>query len=192
MRNLSGSGFSVSRAVSMTPLVRSRSSASPCFLGTKATDAIRGSVSSARRIEATCAGVASVERYAEISIWSSSCVPSPARAPRTKRKSPSKTSVMATVPIAVSCMPALREKLRNTSPRKNLTLPQSKIVIAPFFVGDDSSVFEPHDSASHPIDDGLVVRRDDDRRPFEIDAEQQLHDFGRVGRIQVPGRLVAQ
>ena len=69
--------------------------------------------------------------------------------------------VMATVPIAVACMPALRVKLRNTSPRKNLTLPQSKIVIAPFFVGDDPAVFETHDAAAHAIDDGLVVSGDD-------------------------------
>ena len=61
-------------------------------------------------------------------------------------------------------MPALRVKLRNTSPRKNLTLPESKVVIASLFVGSDSAVFQAHDAAAHAVDDGLIVGRDDDRR----------------------------
>ena len=100
--------------------------------------------------------------------------------------------MIATVPIAVACMPALRVKLRNTSPRKNLTLPQSKIVITPFLVGDDSAVFQADDAAAHAVDDGLVVGGDDDRRALEVDAKQQFHDLGRVGRVEISGRLVAE
>ena len=70
---------------------------------------------------------------------------------------------MATVPIAVTCMPALREKLRSTSPRKNLTLPQSKIVVASLFVGSDAAVLQAHDAPAHAVDDGLIVRCDDAR-----------------------------
>src|SRR5579872_2876242 len=100
--------------------------------------------------------------------------------------------VMATVPIAVACMLALRVKLRNTSPRKNLTLPQSKIVIAPFFVGHDAAVFQADDAPAHAIDDGLVVRGDDDGRALEIDPEQQLHDLGGIRRIEIAARFVTQ
>src|SRR5579863_9260371 len=100
--------------------------------------------------------------------------------------------VMATVPMAVACIPALRVKLRSTSPRKNLTLPQSKIIIAPFFVGYDPAVFQAYHPAAHTVDDGLIVRGDDNRRAFEIDAEQQLHNFRRVGRVEIARRFVAQ
>src|SRR5579871_179845 len=96
-----------------------------------------------------------------------------ASAARTKRKRPSSTIVMATVPIAVTCMPVLREKLRSTSPRKNLTLPQSKIIVAPLFIGSNASVLQPNDATAHAIHDGLIVRRNDDRRSLEIDPLQQ-------------------
>src|SRR5579872_6422942 len=96
--------------------------------------------------------------------------------------------VTATVAIAVACTPLLRVKFEITSPRKNRSLPQSKEVIPSLFVADDTSVFEPHDSASHAVDDGLVVGGDDNRRPFQIDAQEQLHDFARRRRIEISGR----
>src|SRR5580704_1776330 len=104
-----------------------------------------------------------------------------ASAPRMNRKRPSSTIVIATVPMAVTCIPVLREKLRDTSPRKNFTLPESKIV-APLFVVDDAAVVETHDAAAHTIDDGLIVGRNDDRRSLEIDALQERGDFGGVRR----------
>src|SRR5580693_2853664 len=100
--------------------------------------------------------------------------------------------VIATVPMAVICMPALREKLRNTSPRKNLTLPESKIVVASLFVGCNAAVFEADDASTHSIDDGLIVRCDDHGRPFEVDALQERGDLGRVGGIEIARRFVAE
>src|SRR5579863_354336 len=105
---------------------------------------------------------------------------------------PSRTIVMATVPIAVICIPALRVKLRDTSPRKNLTFPESKIIISSFFIGGDAAVFQPDDPPPHAIDDGLVMRRHDDGRSFKVDAQQERGDFRGVRGVEISGRLVAE
>src|ERR1700681_2442665 len=111
---------------------------------------------------------------------------------RTNRNAPSSTIVTATVPIAVNCMPALRVKFVRTSPRKNRSLPQSTEIVASLIVVENASVLQPYDAPAHPVDDGLVVGRDHDGRALEVDPLQQLHDLGRVRRIEIPGRLVAQ
>ena len=73
-----------------------------------------------------------------------------------------------------------------------MTLPQSKVIVASLFIGGDSAVFEANDSAAHPIDDRLIVRCHDDGRAFEVDSLQQRRDFGRVRRVEISGRLVAE
>src|SRR5579884_127682 len=115
-----------------------------------------------------------------------------AKLARAYKNAPSKTIVTATVPIAVACMPALRVKFRRTSPRKKLILPQSKEIVPSLFIGHDAAVFQPDDAPAHAVDDGLIVRGDDDRRAFQVDAPEQFHDFRGVRRIQIAGGLVAQ
>src|SRR5476651_1066546 len=102
------------------------------------------------------------------------------------------TMVTATVPIAVNCIAAFRVKFAKTSPRKNWTLPQSTKVIASLVVVQDASVFEPDHAPAHTVDDGLIMGCDQHGRPLEVDALQELDDLGRVRRIEIPGRLVAQ
>src|SRR5580698_1708958 len=167
IRNTSGSGLPGIRDVSICPRKRRRKSAQPFSFGTYSPDATRASAAMARRNAATCAFEASFETAADIVIWSSNCPPKPASAARINKNVPRRTMVIATVPIAVACIPALRVKLRNTSPRKNLTLPQSKVIIASLFVGRNAPFLEPHDAATHPVDDGLVVGCDHDRGSFE-------------------------
>src|ERR1700737_2584522 len=111
---------------------------------------------------------------------------------RMKRKRPKTTIEMATVPIAVSAIAMLRVKFWATSPQKNLVLPQSNVVPAPFFVVGDSAVDEAHHAPAHPIDARLVVGRDDHGRALGIDARQQRHDLAGRFRIEVAGRFVAQ
>src|SRR5580698_2438730 len=94
--------------------------------------------------------------------------------------------------MAVNCIAALRVKFVKTSPRKNWILPQSTEIVASLVVGEDASVFEPDDASPHPVDDRLIVSRDQDGRALEVDALQQLDDLGRVGGIEVAGRLVAE
>src|ERR1700681_662678 len=117
-----------------------------------------------------------------------------------------------TVPIAVTCMIMFRVKLRQTSLRKNRILPQSmayasregEIFAVGTYVGYDAvieaalvvrehlPVLETNHAAAHPVDDERVVRRDDDRGAFEIDAVQEVDDFVGVDRVEVSGRFVAQ
>src|SRR5579872_1439552 len=97
----------------------------------------------------------------------------------------------ATVPIAVNCIAALRVRFVRTSPRKNLTLPQSKEVEPPLLITDDAAVLQSDDAFAHAIDDRLVVGGHDDGRAFGVDPLQQVHDLGRVAGIQVSRRLVA-
>src|SRR5579872_1237291 len=130
--------------------------------------------------------------YVEIVIWLKTSLPSRPTDALKYKKAPSSAMVTATVPIAVACIPALRVKLRKTSPRKNLILPQSKEVVPSLFVGGDAAVLQTNDAAAHAVDDGLIVRGDDDRRAFEVDAAEQLHDLGGRGRIEVAGWFVAQ
>src|ERR1700733_1104946 len=102
------------------------------------------------------------------------------------------TIVTATVPIAVNCIAALRVKFAKTSPRKNWTLPQSTKVIASLVVVQDAPVLEPDDASPHPVDDRLIVGRDQHGRALEVDALQQFDDLGRIGRVDIPGRFVAE
>src|SRR5690348_8345596 len=111
---------------------------------------------------------------------------------RRKRKTPSKTIAIATVPIAVTAMVRLRVKFWATSAQKKRTLPQSNVVASLLFVVRDAPVDEAHDSAAHAVDERLVVRRDDDGRALRVDARQERHDLARRLRIEVAGRLVAQ
>src|ERR1700730_7263144 len=91
---------------------------------------------------------------------------------RRKRKTPSRTMAMATVPMAVTAIVMLRVKFCATSAQKNLTLPQSNVVASLLFIVSDAAVDETDDAAAHPVDDGLIVRRDDDRRPLGVDTRQ--------------------
>src|SRR5271154_2712564 len=102
------------------------------------------------------------------------------------------TMVTATVPIAVNCIAALRVKLAATSPRKNLILPQSTKIETSLVVVKNAPLFESHDTPAHAVDDRGVVGGDDDRRPFDVDALQEVHYLDRVGRIEVPRRFVAE
>src|SRR5215472_8738247 len=111
---------------------------------------------------------------------------------RRKRKTPSRTIAIATVPIAVTAIVRLRVKFWATSAQKKRTLPQSNVVASLLFVVRDASVDETHDAPAHAIDDRLVVRRDDDGRALRVDAREERHDLARGLGIEISGRLVAQ
>src|SRR5579883_2040332 len=146
--------------------MRSRSSFKPCCLGTYCAPATRWSLARAVRTAAICSPVAVLFMYVEIVIWLKTSLPSRPTDALKYKKAPSSAMVTATVPIAVACIPALRVKLRKTSPRKNLILPQSKEIVASLFVGDDLAVLEPDDAPAHAVHDRLVVGGDDDGRSF--------------------------
>src|SRR5271166_960620 len=111
---------------------------------------------------------------------------------RMKRNTPSTMIEIATVPIAVRAMAALRVKFWATSAQKKRTLPQSNVVTASLFVVGDTAMHQAHNAAAHAVDARLVVRGDDDRGPLRVDAREQRHDLARRLGVEVAGRFVAQ
>ena len=53
-------------------------------------------------------------------------------------------------------------------------------------------MLQTHDAPAHPVDHRLIVCRYHNGRALEIDALEQFHDLGGVGRVEVARRLVAQ
>src|SRR6266508_677173 len=68
----------------------------------------------------------------------------------------------------------------------------AKVVHPPLLVADDLAVLQLHHPPAHLVDDPLVVGGHHHGGPGAVDPLQQPHDVLRGGRVQVPGRLVAQ
>src|ERR1700694_3013 len=138
------------------------------------------------------AGLTSSRKYTAIATCPTRFCMTASNDDRRNKKTPSSTTDIAIVPIAVSVMAMLRVKFWPTSAQKKWTLPQSNMVAAALLIAGDAAVHQSYDSPAHAVDDGLVMRGDYHSSALGVDARQQSHDFARRLRIEVAGRLVAQ
>src|SRR3954454_9270563 len=65
-------------------------------------------------------------------------------------------------------------------------------VDAAVLVADQAAVVHLDDPLAHLVDDLVVVRGHDDRRPGAVDPVEQAHDADARGGVEVAGRLVGQ
>src|ERR671924_458797 len=118
-------------------------------------------------------------------IWSREC--------STRRRLPSASSTTQTIRTLATLTAALRQKFCQALLKAKSMRFQSRCMIPScIFVSDDLAAFDGHYAPAHDVDDLAVVGRHQDGRSPRIDLEQQLNDFPRGCRVEVPDRLVGQ
>src|SRR5579864_347874 len=123
--------------------------------------------------------------FSSATIWSSEW--------RTSKRLPNASRTTQTMSTLATLTAALRQKFCQALLKAKSMRFQSRCMIPScIFVPDDLTAFDGDDTPPHDVHDFSVVGGHQDSGPTGVDLQQQLNDFPRGRRIQVPGWLVGE
>src|SRR5438132_10736676 len=123
--------------------------------------------------------------FSRATIWSSEC--------RTSSRLPSASSTTQTMSTLAMLTAAFRQKFCQALLKAKSMRFQSRCMVpSRIFVSNNLAALDRHHPTSHHVDDLAVVGRHHHRRASRVDLQQQLDDFPRGRRVEVPGGLIRE